>query len=125
MGGGGRVALVIMAAEPLDDLAKRGKIVSDSRVNVAKSGVAVAVRAGAPKPDISSGEALKKTLLAAKSIAYSAGPSGLYIAALVNQMGIADEIKSKIRQVLPGDAAAPLVARGDPEAGFHPQGELR
>ena len=62
IGGGETVDLVIMAAEPLDDLAKRGKIVSDSRVNVAKSGVAVAVRAGAPKPDISSGEALKKTL---------------------------------------------------------------
>ncbi len=124
IGGGETVDLVIMAAEPLDDLAKRGKIVSDSRVNVARSGVAVAVRAGAPKPDISSGQALKKTLLATKSIAYSAGPSGLYIAALVKQMGIADEIKSKMRQVLPGEAVGELVARGDAEIGFHQMSEL-
>ena len=64
-----------------------------------KSGVGVAVRAGAAKPDIGSSEALKKTLLAAKSIGYSSGPSGDYVMSLVERMGITDQIKPKLKQV--------------------------
>ena len=124
IGGGEAVDLVIMARKSLDELTRQGKIVADSRVDVAKSGVGVAVRAGAPKPDISSGEAVKKTLLAAKSIAYSSGPSGVYIAGLVQRMGIADEIKAKMKQIPPGEAVGELVARGDAEIGFHQVSEL-
>jgi molybdate transport system substrate-binding protein len=75
--GGEVFDLVVMAGPSIDELIKLVKIVPGSRVDLAKSGVGAAVRAGAPKPDISSGEALKRAMLAAKSIAYSTGPSGV------------------------------------------------
>jgi molybdate transport system substrate-binding protein len=124
VGGGESVDLVIMSRDALEELIRLGKIVPDSRVDVAKSGVGVAVRAGAPKPDISSGEAVKKALLAAKSIAYSSGPSGVYMAGLIQRMGIADEVKSKIKQIPPGEAVGDLIARGEAEIGFHQVSEL-
>jgi molybdate transport system substrate-binding protein len=86
--------------------------------------VAVAVRAGAPKPDISTTEALKKTLLAAKSIGYSTGPSGNYVIGMFQRMGIADEIKSKLKQTPTGVFVATLIASGDAEVGFQQVSEL-
>src|SRR6266478_5235979 len=80
--------LVIMPGTFIDDLTRSGKIAAGTRVDLAKSGIGVAVRAGAPKPDISSGEALKRALLAAKSIAYSSGPSGVYLAGLFKRWSI-------------------------------------
>lgn len=121
--GGETVDLVIMAAGSIDELIKLGKIVPGSRVDLAKSGVGVAVRAGAPKPDINSGEALKRALLAAKSIVYSTGPSGVYLAGLFQRMGIADELKSKVKQVM-GEPTGAVVARGDAEIGFQQMCEL-
>jgi len=114
---------VIMAAGAIDELIKLGKIAAGSRVDLAKSGVGVAVRAGAPRPDISSGEALKRAVLAAKSIVYSHGPSGVYIAGLFQRMGIAEELKSKIKQVQ-GEPAGAVVARGEAEIGFQQMSEL-
>jgi len=122
--GGETVDLVIMARDSLEALAKLGKIVPESRVDVASSGIGVAVRAGAPRPDISSGEAVKQALLAAKSIAYSSGPSGVYIAGLVQRMGIADQLKPKMKQIPPGEAVGDLVARGDADIGLHQVSEL-
>jgi molybdate transport system substrate-binding protein len=116
--------LVIMAGPSIDELIKQGKIAAGSRVDLAKSGVGVAVRAGAPKPDISSGEALKRALLAAKSIAYSSGPSGVYLVGLFQRMGIADDIKSKVRQTSPGLPVGEVIARGDAEIGFQQVSEL-
>ncbi len=116
--------LVIMAGPAIDDLIKQGKIVPGSRVDLVKSGVGVAVRAGAPKPDISSGDALKRALLAAKSIAYSSGPSGVYIAGLLQRMGIADELKPRIKQTQPGNPVGEVIARGDAEIGFQQISEL-
>ena len=75
--------LIIMAAPAIDDFITSGKVVPGIRVDLASSGVGMAVRAGARKPDISSTETFKKTLLAAKAIGYSSGPSGVYLAALV------------------------------------------
>jgi len=124
IGGDETVDLVIVAANSLEELTKLGKIVPGSRVDIAKSGIGAAVRAGAPKPDISSGEALKRTLLAAKSIAYSTGPSGVYLIGLFQRMGISDQIKSKVTQVPPGEAVGDLVARGTVEIGFHQMSEL-
>jgi len=116
--------LLIMSSSSIDELIKSGKIVPGSRVDFAKSGVGVAVRKGAPKPDISSTEALKKTLLAAKSIGYSTGPSGNYVIGLFQRMGIADEIKPKLRQTPTGVFVGSIIASGDVEIGFQQVSEL-
>ena len=116
--------LLILARSAVDELIGLGKVVPGSRVDLAKSGVGVAVRAGAPKPDISSGDALKRALLAAKSIGYSSGPSGAYLAGLFQRMGIADDLKPKIRQTPPGVAVGDLIARGEAEIGFQQVSEL-
>ena len=121
--GGETVDLMIMSAAALDELVKLGLVAPDNRFALAKSGVGVAVRAGAPKPDISSGEALKRAVLAAKSIVYSTGPSGIYLADLFQGMGIAAELKPKIRQVQ-GEPAGAVVARGEAEIGFQQVSEL-
>jgi molybdate transport system substrate-binding protein len=116
--------LLIMSSPSIDEHIKAGKVVSGSRVDLAKSGVAVAVRAGAPKPDISTSEALKKTLLAAKSIGYSTGPSGNYVIGLFQRMGIADEIKPKLKQTPTGVFVASIIASGEAELGFQQVSEL-
>jgi molybdate transport system substrate-binding protein len=124
MAAGETYDLVIMAGPALDELIKQGKIVPGSRVDLAKSGVGVAVRAGSPKPDISSGDALKRALLAAKSIGYSSGPSGVYMEGLFQRMGIADEIKPKLKQTQPGNPVGEVIARGEAEIGFQQVSEL-
>ena len=116
--------LLIMAGASIDEHLKDGKLVAGSRVDLAKSGVAVAVRAGAPKPDISTSEAVKKTLLAAKSIGYSTGPSGNYVIALFQRMGIADEIKGKLKQTPTGVFVGSIIASGEVEIGFQQVSEL-
>src|SRR5258706_11614478 len=85
--------IVILPVAQIDDLLKQGKLVAGSRTDVAKSGVGIAVRPGAPKIDVRSPDGLKKALLAAKSISYSTGPSGVHIARLIQQWGIAEEVK--------------------------------
>src|SRR6516162_11472734 len=80
--------VILMAGPAIDDLIKAGKVVPGSRVDIARSGVGVAAKAGAPKPDIGSTEAVKKTLLAAKSIGYSTGPSGVYLIGLFQRLGV-------------------------------------
>ena len=124
MKAGESVDVVIIAVKSLDELTHLGKIVPGSRVDLAKSGVGVAVRAGAPKPDISSGDALKRALLSAKSIAYSSGPSGVYIAGLFQRWGIADELKPKLKQVASGVNIGEAIARGEFEIGFQQVSEL-
>ena len=119
--GGEVVDVVILSAAAIDELIKAG-IVSE-RFDLAKSGVGVAVKAGAPKPDISSGEAVKRAVLAAKGIAYSMGPSGIYLAGLFQRMGIADRIKHKVRQVQ-GEPAGAVAARGEAEIAFQQMSEL-
>ncbi len=121
--GGEIVDLVILSAASLDELVKQGMIAPGNRFDLAKSGVGVAVRAGAPKLDISSGAALKRAVLAAKSIVYSTGPSGVYIAGLFQRMGIADQLKARIKQVQ-GEPAGAVVARGEAEIGFQQMSEL-
>jgi molybdate transport system substrate-binding protein len=116
--------LIIMAGPAIDDFIKSGKIVPGSRVNIARSGVGVAVRAGAPKPDISTTEAVKKTLLGAKSIGYSTGPSGVYLTGLFGRLGVADAIKSKLKQTPTGVFVGNIVADGTAEIGFQQVSEL-
>jgi len=124
IGGGEVVDVVLIAAPNIDKLISEGRLVAGSRVDVAKSGIGVAVRAGLPKPDISSGEAVKKAVLAAKSVAYSSGPSGSYLAKLFMQMGIADRIKDKVKQTPSGVQVGEVVARGEADLGFQQVSEL-
>jgi molybdate transport system substrate-binding protein len=116
--------LIIMAGPAIDDFIKAGKIAPGSRVDIARSGVGVAVRAGAPKPDISTTEAVKKSLLAAKSIGYSTGPSGVYLTGLFQRLGVADAIKSKLKQTPTGIFVGNIVANGEAEIGFQQVSEL-
>jgi molybdate transport system substrate-binding protein len=116
--------LVVMPGTAIDELIKLGKVVAGSRVDLAKSGIGVAVRAGAPKPDIGSAEALKQALLAASSIAYSTSASGIFLAGLFQRMGIADALRPKIRQSPPGVPVGELIARGEAEIGFQQVSEL-
>jgi molybdate transport system substrate-binding protein len=119
--GGETVDLVILSAASLDALRNAG-LISD-RTDLARSGIGVAVKSGARKPDISSGEAVKRAVLAAKGIAYSTGPSGIYLMELFQRMGIAESIKSKVKQVQ-GEPAGGVVARGEAEIAFQQVSEL-
>jgi molybdate transport system substrate-binding protein len=120
---GGEVAdIVVIPAGRIDDFVKQGKLAG--RVDLAKSGVGVAVRAGAARPDISSAAALKNTLLAAKSIVLSSGPSSVYLPTLFQKMGIADALKPKITQIGPGLGVGDAIARGEGEIGFTQMSEL-
>jgi molybdate transport system substrate-binding protein len=116
--------LVIVGGPVIDAFIQQGTIAKGSRTDLMKSGVGVAVRAGAPKPDIGSGESLKKALLAAKSIGYSSGPSGDYVLSLVGRMGIADQVKSKMRQVPSGQRIGTMIESGEAEIGFQQVSEL-
>jgi molybdate transport system substrate-binding protein len=116
--------VLIMVGDALDELIKQGKVVADSRVELARSNIGMAVRVGAPKPDISTVDALKRTLLAAKSIAYSDSASGVYLSTVLFQrLGIADQIKDKSRMI-PAEPVGAVVARGDAEIGFQQISEL-
>src|SRR5437773_3619700 len=94
--------LIIMACPAIDVQIGLGKALAGSRVDFAESGTGVAVRKGAAKPDIGSAGAVKKTLLAVKSIGYSTGPSGIYMLSGVEKLGIAGEVKGKIKQTPSG-----------------------
>jgi molybdate transport system substrate-binding protein len=119
------VDVLIMVGYALGDLIKQGKVVADSRVDLAKSLIGVVVKSGAPKPDISSAGALKRALLAAKSIAYSDSASGVYVSTeMFQRLGIAEAVKDKARKI-PAEPVAGVVARGDAEIGFQQISELR
>ncbi len=116
--------IILMAGPAIEDFIKSGKIVPGSRIDIARSGVGVAVKAGAPKPDISTTDAVKKTLIAAKSIGYSTGPSGVYLTGLFQRLGVADAIKSKLKQTPTGVFVGSIVANGEAEVGFQQVSEL-
>jgi molybdate transport system substrate-binding protein len=114
--------VVILAREGLAELIAEGRIAKGTDVDLARSIIGMVVRAGAPKPDISTVEALKQTLLGAKSVAMSSSTSGVYLTTkLFPQLGIADAMAPKIRS---GGAAGPAVAKGEAEIGFQQVSEL-
>lgn len=116
--------LIIMAGPAIDDQIKLGKAVAGSRVDFAQSGTGMAVKKGAPKPDIGSVDAFKKALLATKSIGYSTGPSGIYMLSVFEKLGIADQVKSKLKQTPSGVFVGTLIATGETEVGFQQISEL-
>ena len=116
--------VVIMAGATLDAFIKDRRVVAGSRVDVARSSIGMAVRAGAPVPDVSTEEAFTRTLRQAKSIAYSASVSGTYFATeLVQRLGIAREVLPKSRRI-EGERVGTVVARGDAEIGIQQVSEL-
>jgi molybdate transport system substrate-binding protein len=125
---GERADIVIMDGTAADDLGSKGLVRSDSKTVLARSLIGMVVRAGAAKPDIGSVEALRSTLLAAQSIAYSDSGSGTYLSTtLFPKLGVADQIAGKSRKVRgppSGEPVAAVIARGEAEIGFQQVSEL-
>lgn len=120
--------LMVLTKQSLDVLAKEGKATADADATFASSGMAMVVKKGAPKPDISTAEAFKQTLLKAKTIAYSnpasGGASGVYLAKLLERMGIADQMKDKTKFPPPSGNAANLVVSGEAELAVQQEPEV-
>ncbi len=121
---GERFDLVISTAAEIDAFVKEGRLAAGTRTDLMKTGFGVAVRAGAPRPDISTPEALKRALLAAKTIGRSAGTSGAYIPEMLAHLGIAAETVPRLRQPPPGEQVPDLLARGEVEIGVQQASEL-
>ena len=123
---GAQADLLILTAEAIDDLIARGKVMTGSRVDIARSGIGVAVPAGAPRPDVSTPESLKRALLAAKTVSYSrVGASGIYTAnVLIPRLGIAEEMKSRALVSEPGTPVGVLLATGKADIGLQQISEL-
>jgi molybdate transport system substrate-binding protein len=116
--------VLIMVGDALTEMIEQGKAVRTSRVDLVRSPIGVAVRAGTPKPDIRTPDALKQALLNAKSVAYSDSASGVYVGTeLFKRLGIAAEMKDKAKMI-PAEPVASVVARGDAELGFQQISEL-
>jgi len=115
---------VILASDAIDRLIAEGHVVAGSRVDLVRSGVAVAVRAGAPVPDLSSEESVKQAVLAAASLSTSTGPSGVALQALFERWGIAEQIRERMVQAPPGVPVGSLVADGRVALGFQQLSEL-
>src|SRR3954451_12045635 len=119
--------LAVLTPGALEGLAGKGKIVAGSATKLARVGIGVVVKEGAPKPDIGSVEAFKQALLAAKSIAYidpaAGGSSGIYVSGLLDKLGIAADVKAKSK-LIPGGAVAEHIARGEAEIGIHQISEI-
>lgn len=116
--------LVFLAADAIDKLEAAGKVVPGSRVDLVHSGTSVAVPAGAARPDIGSEAAVRAAVLAARTVSYSTGPSGVALSKLFERWGIAEQIRDRIVVPPPGTPVGALVARGDVELGFQQLSEL-
>jgi molybdate transport system substrate-binding protein len=125
--GGEVFDLAVLTPGAVNDLAGKGKFVAGSRQNLARVGVGVVVKDGTPKPDISSVDAFKKSLLAAKSVAYidpaAGGSSGIYVSGLLDKLGIGAEVKAKAK-LIHGGAVADQIAKGEAEVGIHQISEI-
>jgi molybdate transport system substrate-binding protein len=117
--------VLIMVGYALDDLAKQGKVIPDTRIELVKSPIGVAVKSGAAKPDISTADAVKRMLLAAKTIAYSDSASGVYVSTeMFDKLGIKEAMQGKARKI-PATPVGEIVAHGEAEIGFQQISELR
>jgi molybdate transport system substrate-binding protein len=116
--------VVVLASDAIDALIAEGRIVARSKVDVVRSGVAIAVRAGAARPDVGTEDAVRQAVQSARSIGYSTGPSGVQLARLFERWGIAAAIKDRIVTAPPGVPVGSLVAAGEVELGFQQLSEL-
>src|SRR3954465_6690327 len=117
--------VLIMVGYALDDLVKNGKAIADSKIDLVKSPIAVAVKSGTPKPDISTADAVKRALLAAKTIAYSDSASGVYVSTeMFDKLGIKEAMQGKARKI-PATPVGEIVAHGEAEIGFQQISELK
>lgn len=115
---------VVLASDAIDKLVAGGQVLAGSRVDLVRSSVAIAVKAGAPRPDISTEAALRSAIAAAPSIGYSTGPSGTALVKLFERWGMAEALRAKIVQAPPGVPVGTLVARGEVALGFQQLSEL-
>ncbi len=116
--------VVVLARDAIDKLLAAGHLVAGSDVDLVRSGVAVAVRARAPRPQVGDEDALRRTVLAARSIGYSTGPSGVQLARLFERWGIGEQVRNRIVVAPPGVPVGALVAHGEVELGFQQLSEL-
>ena len=116
--------VVALAADAIDKLIAAGRVIAGSKTDLVRSEVAIAARAGAPRPDIASGDALRRAVLSARSLGYSTGPSGVALAKLFERWGIADAVRDRLVQAPPGVPVGQLVASGEVELGFQQLSEL-
>lgn len=117
--------VLIMVGYALGDLIKKGKVAADSRVDLVKSPIGIAVKSGTPHPDISTADAVKRALLATKSVAYSDSASGVYVSTeMFDKLGIKDQMKDKARMI-PATPVGEIVAHGEAELGFQQISELK
>lgn len=121
---GERFDIVLLAADAIDKLIASGHLLAGSRIDIVRSPVAVAVRAGAPRPDIGGEAALKQAVLAAPSIGFSTGPSGTFLMQLFERWGISAAVQGRIVQAKPGVPVAKLIADGEVALGFQQLAEL-
>jgi molybdate transport system substrate-binding protein len=124
VGAGEVFDVVLLADDAIDKLIASGHLAADSKTAVVRSSVAVAVRAGAPRPDLSSEAAVRQAVLQAPTLGYSTGPSGVALARLFERWGIAQAIAPRIVQAPPGVPVGALIARGDVALGFQQLSEL-
>jgi molybdate transport system substrate-binding protein len=121
---GESVDVVILSSTAIDSLIAAGSLLPDSRIDLVESGVSIAVRAGSPRPDVASEEAVRRTVLAARTLSYSTGPSGVYLEKLFERWGILAQIRERIVVPPPGVPVGSLVASGQVELGFQQLSEL-
>lgn len=115
---------VVLGSDAIDQLIASGHVRAGSRVDIVRSGVAIGVRAGAPRPDTGSEAAVKAAVLAARSVGYSTGPSGVALARLFERWGIADQVRARLVTPPPGTPVGALIASGEVELGFQQLSEL-
>ncbi|MGF6876925.1 substrate-binding domain-containing protein [Paraburkholderia sp. MM5477-R1] len=121
---GERFDIVVLASDALERLSQSGHLLPGSQIDVARSGIAVAVKLGEPRRDISSEAAVRDTILRASTIGYSTGPSGVHLIGLLRRWGILDAVASRIVEASPGVPVGNLVADGTVEIGFQQLSEL-
>jgi molybdate transport system substrate-binding protein len=118
------VDVVLIASINIDRLLASGRVAAGSRIEFARTGVAMAQRTGLPRPDVSTAEGVKQAVLAARTLAYSTGPSGFHVAELFRKWGIESQVKDKVRQPPSGTQIGDMLARGDVDLGFQQVSEL-